>query len=238
MSDELRGLLEGKLGEAVSAAADYAADAIAPSTCAAYIRDWDVFATRCPEQGADPNAMPTHPVRVAAYIASLAGTICKIAFAWTPGPPSATTIDGAPDLVGRPSGNPRDPGRHRPCPRQAGPAVGALTSVEVKRLIAGCAQDLAGLPAGDPALFRIPDALARMRRQMVAVTDPTPLVSFLPKLPDVLPDRDLVDRSAVSSTFVAALELARLAELDLSEGRTFEQVTATPVIALASPSAA
>ena len=89
-----------------------------------------------------------------------------------------------------------------------------------------------------PALFRIPDALARMRRQMVAVTGPTPLVSFLPKLPDVLPDRDLVARSAVSSTFVAALELARLAELDLSEGRTFEQVTATPVIALASPSAA
>ena len=96
MSDELRGLLEGKLGEAVSAAADYAADAIAPSTCAAYIRDWDVFATRCPEQGADPNAMPTHPVRVAAYIASLAGTICKIAFAWTPGrhrlPPSTARL--------------------------------------------------------------------------------------------------------------------------------------------------
>ena len=89
-----------------------------------------------------------------------------------------------------------------------------------------------------PALFRIPDALARMRRQMIEVTDPTPLVSFLPILPDVLPDRNLVARSAVSSTFVAALELARLAELGLSEGPTFEQVTATPVTALASPSAA
>ena len=43
----IRGLLEGKLGEAVSAAADYAADAIAPSTRATYIRDWDVFATWC-----------------------------------------------------------------------------------------------------------------------------------------------------------------------------------------------
>ncbi len=75
MSDELRGLLEGKLGEAVSAAADYAADAIAPSTRAAYIRDWDVFATWCREKGADPNALPIHPVLVAAYIASLAGTI-------------------------------------------------------------------------------------------------------------------------------------------------------------------
>ncbi len=59
-----------------------------------------------------------------------------------------------------------------------------------------------------PALFRIPDALARMRRQMVEVTGPTPLVSFLPILPDVLPDRNLVARSAVSSTFVAALELS------------------------------
>ena len=29
-----------------------------------------------------------------------------------------------PDLVGRPSGDPRDPGWHRLCPRQAGPAIG------------------------------------------------------------------------------------------------------------------
>ena len=89
-----------------------------------------------------------------------------------------------------------------------------------------------------PALFRIPDALARMRRQLAEVTEATPLKDFLPKLPESLPDRDLVARSAVSSTFVAALELARLAELDLSEGTTFEQVTATPVIAPASPSGA
>ncbi len=89
-----------------------------------------------------------------------------------------------------------------------------------------------------PALFRIPDALARMRQQLAEVTEATPLKSFLPKLIESLPDRDLVARSAVSSTFVAALELARLAELDLSKGTTFEQVTVTPVIALASPSAA
>ena len=88
------------------------------------------------------------------------------------------------------------------------------------------------------ALFRIPDALARMRRQLAALTEPTPLTGFLPSLPRGTPDCDLVARSAVSSTFVAVLELARLAELDLSEGTTFEQVTATPVIALASPSAA
>ena len=89
-----------------------------------------------------------------------------------------------------------------------------------------------------PALFRIPDALARMRRQLAEVTEATPLKDFLPKLLESLPDRDLVARSAVSSTFVAVLELARLAELDLSEGTAFERVTATPVIAPASPSAA
>ena len=88
------------------------------------------------------------------------------------------------------------------------------------------------------ALFRIPDALARMRRQLAAITEPTPLTGFLPSLPRETPDCDLVARSAVSSTFVAVLELARLAELDLSEGTTFEQVTATPVTTLASPSAA
>ena len=88
------------------------------------------------------------------------------------------------------------------------------------------------------ALFRIPDALARMRRQLAALTEPTPLTGFLPSLPRGTPDCDLVARSAVSSTFVAVLELARLAELDLSEGTTFEQVTATPVIALANPPSA
>ncbi len=59
-----------------------------------------------------------------------------------------------------------------------------------------------------PALFRIPDALARMRRQLAEVTEATPLKDFLPKLLESLPDRDLVARSAVSSTFVAVLEVA------------------------------
>jgi hypothetical protein len=78
-----------------------------------------------------------------------------------------------------------------------------------------------------PAIFRIPDALARMRRQLAVLTAPTPLVAFLPQLPAEAVDRDLVARSAVSSTLIAALELARTAELVLGEGATFEEVTAT-----------
>ncbi len=54
-----------------------------------------------------------------------------------------------------------------------------------------------------PTLFRISSALARMRRQLAGLAEPTLLTSFLPRLPDQVPDRDLVARSAVSSTFVA-----------------------------------
>ncbi len=85
-----------------------------------------------------------------------------------------------------------------------------------------------------PALFRIPDALARMRRQLAKLVAPMPLTGFLPRLPESLPNRDLVARSAVSSTFVATLELTRMTELVLGEGSTFELVTAMAAKPLAS----
>ena len=77
-----------------------------------------------------------------------------------------------------------------------------------------------------PALFRIPDALARMRRQLADLAEPMLLTGFLPKLPAGVQGRDLVARSAVSSTFVATLELARNAELLLGDGERFETVAA------------
>ena len=167
LSDELRSLLEGKLGEAVSAAADFAADAIAPATRAAYIRDWDGFATWCRGQGADPNDLPIHPVLVAAYIASLAGTIGKSALrgrlaaiayhhrrcglAWSGAHPAIReTLAG----MARAHGKPVRPSA-------------ALTSVEVRRLIAGCAADLAGLR--DRALFLVGFAGALRRSELVAI---------------------------------------------------------------------
>ncbi len=167
MSDELRSLLEGKLGEAVSAAADYAADAIAPATRAAYIRDWYVFVTWCREQGADPNALPIHPVLAAAYLASLAETIgisalrgrlAAIAYhhrrrglTWSGAHPAVReTMAG----IGRAHGKPVRPSA-------------ALTSVEVKRLIAGCTQDLAG--TRDRALFLVGFAGAFRRSELVAI---------------------------------------------------------------------
>ena len=238
MSDELRGLLEGKLGEAVSAAADYAADAIAPSTRAAYIRDWDVFATWCREQGAGPNALPTHPVLVAAYIASLAGTIGKSALRgrlaaiayhhrrrgliWSGAHPAIReTLAG----IGRAHGKPVRPSA-------------ALTSVEVKRLIAGCAQDLAGLR--DRALFLVGFAGAFRRSELVAIDvhhlrfEADCLVVHLPrskgdqagKGADVnLPRMRSGDSAASDTCPVRALE-AWLRRAKIRRGAVFRSVTA------------
>ena len=128
----------------MSAAADYAVDAIAPATRFAYIRGWAVFATWCREQGAGPNALPTHPVLVAAYIASLAGRIGKSALrgrlaaiayhhrrrgqTWSGGHPAVRETLACIVLA---HGKPVWP-------------YAALTLVEFKGLMAGCTQDLAG----------------------------------------------------------------------------------------------
>ena len=78
-----------------------------------------------------------------------------------------------------------------------------------------------------PALFRVPDALARMRRQLAGLAEPMPLTGFLPRVPEAVPDRDLAARSAVSSTFIATLELARNAELLIGGDERFETALAT-----------
>ena len=76
-------------------------------------------------------------------------------------------------------------------------------------------------------LFRIPDALTRIRASLVACDAPKKLTEFLPRMPEVVVDRELVARSAVSSTFVASLELARTTELVLGDGLRFEDVACT-----------
>ena len=76
------------------------------------------------------------------------------------------------------------------------------------------------------ALFRIPEALARMRAKLATLEAPMPLAEFLPRLPETVDDRQLVARSAVASTFFASLELARTGELVLGDGVRFGDVTA------------
>ena len=73
-----------------------------------------------------------------------------------------------------------------------------------------------------PALFRVTDALARIRRQLAGSDEPTPLMAFIPPLPDVVPDRQLLTRAAICSTLVAVLELARSTELVIGDDQRFE----------------
>lgn len=80
--------------------------------------------------------------------------------------------------------------------------------------VAGQAADAVYRPV-IPRLFRVPDAIARMRRQIVEFAEARPLGDYVPKLPNDASDGELLARSAVSSTFMAALELARLGEARL-----------------------
>jgi segregation and condensation protein A len=84
-----------------------------------------------------------------------------------------------------------------------------------------------------PDLFRVPDAIVRMRTRLAEVADVEPFAAFLPPMPRIIANRELVARSAVSSTFMAALELARGAELALAQDTAFQSIFVIPVAATA-----
>ena len=90
-----------------------------------------------------------------------------------------------------------------------------------------------------PLLWRLPDALARIQRLLPAVSGAAPpesvdLWRFLPApedlerraaaRPDAAPDRAVLGRSAVASTFVAGLELARQGQLALAQEEAFGRI--------------
>jgi integrase len=160
-------------------AADYASDAISERTEAAYKLDWIDFSTWCRTHGVDPNALPIHPVIVAAFLGTLGAAIGRSALrrrvaaiayhhrrhghVWAASHPAIReTLTGI--------------ARNHPKPVR--PAA-ALTSVEVKQLLASCADDLAGPggPAGhaglaglrDRALFLVGFAGAFRRSELVAI---------------------------------------------------------------------
>jgi len=82
---------------------------------------------------------------------------------------------------------------------------------------------------GFPDLFRVPAAIARLRARLAERRGAEPLVAFLPALPPDSKNRPLLARSAVSSTFVAALELTREGALALEQAAAFQTVTLTPI---------
>ena len=79
-----------------------------------------------------------------------------------------------------------------------------------------------------PELFRVPGALVRIRAKLAEIAGTQPFDAFLPRLPRTTPNRALVARSAVGSTFRAALELARGAELVLERDDAFRPSSLHP----------
>lgn len=165
--EALLAALDGPLGGAIATAAGYAGSALCEATRRAYRRDWGHFVDWCRQQAVDPTALPIHPVLVAAYLASLASTLGRSALrgrlaaiahehrrrglAWNASHPAIReTLQG----VGRTHGKPVRP-------------AAALTSVEVRQLLASCPDDLAG--RRDRALFLVGLAGALRRSELVAI---------------------------------------------------------------------
>src|SRR3954469_23740955 len=151
--------------EAMDAARAYAREALAPETRRAYAADWRHFAAWCLDAGCP--SLPAPPLAVAAYLAALAGLYSRSALErrlaaigqqhrlrgleWSAGHPAIrTTLRGIYH-------------RHRSRQRQAA----ALTSVELKRLVAVCGGDLAGLR--DRALLLLGLTRALRRSELVAI---------------------------------------------------------------------
>ncbi|MFC7544682.1 hypothetical protein ACFQU2_42165 [Siccirubricoccus deserti] len=150
---------------ALDAAKAYARDALAPETRRAYATDWAHFTSWCRDAGCDP--LPAEPAAVAAYLAAMAPLYSRSALerrlaaighahrlgglAWSAGHPAIrSTLRG----IYRQHGSRR---------RQAA----ALTSVELKKLVAACPGDLAGLR--DRALLLLGFAGALRRSELVGL---------------------------------------------------------------------
>jgi integrase len=150
---------------ALAAARAYARDALAPETKRAYAADWQHFSEWCRGAGCAP--LPAEPAAVAAYLAALAPLYGRSALArrlaaighahrlanleWSAGHPAIrSTLRG----IFR---------THR----RRGRKAAALTSAELKRLVAACGGDLAG--RRDRALLLLGFAGALRRAELVGV---------------------------------------------------------------------
>ena len=157
--------LNSLAAEAIAAARLYARDALAPETKRAYAADWAHFSAWCHDAGCAP--LPAEPGAVAAYLAALAGLYSRSALerrlaaighahrlrglAWSASHPIIrTTLRG----IHR---------RHGSRTRQAA----ALTSTELRTLVAACPGDLAGLR--DRALLLLGFAGALRRSELVGI---------------------------------------------------------------------
>ena len=94
-------------------------------------------------------------------------------------------------------------------------------------VLRGCSERADVAPVYRPALpplWRVPDALARIRALLSAHPAGCTLQHFLPSLAPDEPDPPLKSRAALASTFVAGLELARDGTAHLEQCETFGPV--------------
>ncbi|MCB4825237.1 tyrosine-type recombinase/integrase [Roseicella aerolata] len=146
-------------------AADYARQALSPATLKAYATDWAEFSAWCQQRRA--TALPADPTTVAAYLASLAVSHARSTLrrrlvaitrahrmkgvAWTaPHPVIRDTLAGI--------------FRRHGMPQRRAAAIG---TAELRKLVATCGTDLAGLR--DRALLLLGFAGALRRSELVAV---------------------------------------------------------------------
>jgi segregation and condensation protein A len=77
-------------------------------------------------------------------------------------------------------------------------------------------------------LWRVPDALARLRRMLPAIPEGAPLERFLPETAPEGPDAALRRRVALASTLLAGLELGREGAASLSQESAFGAILVAP----------
>ena len=80
-------------------------------------------------------------------------------------------------------------------------------------------------------LWRVPDALARLRRMLPAVPEGAALERFLPEMAeDGSGDVVLRRRAALASTLLAGLEMGREGAASLSQGQAFGAIVVVPAV--------
>jgi segregation and condensation protein A len=83
-------------------------------------------------------------------------------------------------------------------------------------------------------LWRVPDALARLRRILPTLPEGAPLERFLPEPVDDGPDAAFRRRAALASTLLAGLELGREGVASLSQEGAFGAIVVAPAMPRAS----
>ncbi|MBL6459366.1 segregation/condensation protein A [Belnapia sp. T6] len=112
----------------------------------------------------------------------------------------------------------------------AAPAAGALPIADTAELLRACLK-LLQLPHRDrvyrprpPALWRVPDALERMRQLLPTIGGGADLAAFLPPPSEARVQSPLQRRAALATTLMAGLELERDGGLTLQQPEPFGAV--------------